>query len=177
MPKIKPVTLPLPHIMFLEEDAAQKVGEENILYIMEEIKTLAFKSKEVHGIVSIDKENTDNIDDSIVLGWFMNTFQIKPILLSGNSHKDDLAKIMIQATLTILKNGLNLILEESKENLEKFNGGKLYVEYGKAKNHRKYSVSYDLISSNAEKVVEDLEALIRNSQLYDDSVPENSTFH
>lgn len=164
----KSLKIEVPHVMFVNEDDARVFGQDNLVVLMDELKNIAKKNKDqAYGILCLeneyeneDEKPQDEPEEGIFVGWFMNTFSINITLLAGLSCKKDLEKAKNTVLFQIEKYALNVIQNETPDNILIFERGSFPMNGESTDEPSIYLVEYEMTDSTVGGVVTEIEDIL-----------------
>lgn len=153
----------VPHIMIMEEEKEKKVNEEEVIAALLDI-TASYDqvNNKKYGIIPLNE--SENPDESILAGWFSNTYSISYKLVIGKERKNDLQKVMTEVANMLVNMSKELTLSTNDKSVESFEDGLYRIKYGSGEKRRIYEISYSLKDSNVMEVVKSLEELIVDTE-------------
>lgn len=157
----------IPHILILDEDNMDKFTPQNLLPIIEVVNKNLKEDKELtHGMVLA----TIDSGEEIALSWHTNYYHFDIKNKLGVFHSEDMDKITTEVIRHLLDVSLDLSVNDADELMAEFDEGTLDIKFGTGKNKRIYKISYELVHSNLESALEQIEESI---SLYEEELIQN----
>lgn len=170
----------IPHIMVLDDSHnIKKIGFNDLSYVMLGIMDSLIQEEdsinpETYGLLAANFNNISYTgNDSTILCWHSNIYNITSSLQNGTAKKGDLTKIQERLSEHLIITSLNLSLDiENEEFCQSFEAGVIDVKLGKDEKKRFYRITYELIDSNMEEAFEKGQEYIESNH-----VPEVRILH
>lgn len=157
----------IPHILILDEDNMDKFTPQNLLPIIEMVNKNLKEDKELtNGMVLA----TIDSGEEIALSWHTNYYHFDVKTKFGTSHSEDMDKIMTELIKHLLDVSLDLSVNDADELMAEFDEGVVDIKFGSGKDKRIYKVSYELVHSNLDSALEEIEESI---SLYEEELIQN----
>lgn len=167
----------IPHILILDEDNMDKFTPQNLLPIIEMVNKNLKEDKELtNGMVLA----TIDSGEEIALSWHTNYYHFDVKTKLGVSNSEDMDKIMTELIKHLLDVSLDLSVNDADELMAEFDEGVVDIKFGSGKDKRIYKVSYELVHSNLESALEQIEesiSLCEEDLIQNDDLSPKRTLH
>lgn len=167
----------IPHILILDEDNMDKFTPQNLLPIIEMVNKNLKEDKDLtNGMVLA----TIDSGEEIALSWHTNYYHFDVKTKLGVSNSEDMDKIMTELIKHLLDVSLDLSVNDADELMAEFDEGVVDIKFGSGKDKRIYKVSYELVHSNLESALEQIEesiSLCEEDLIQNDDLSPKRTLH
>lgn len=168
----------VPHILILDEDNMDKFTPQNLMPVILMItKNLKEYKDLTNGMVLA---SVDTTGEDVALSWHTNHYQFDVKTKFGTTHLEDQDKIEKQLIEHLLAVSLDLSINDADELMAEFDEGTVDIKFGTGKDKRIYKVSYELVHSNLESALEQIEESIALSEediIKNDDLSSKRTLH
>lgn len=168
----------VPHILILDEDNMDKFTPQNLMPVILMITKNLKEDKDLtNGMVLA---TVDTTGEDVALSWHTNHYQFDVKTKLGTTHSEDQDKIEKQLIEHLLAVSLDLSINDADELMAEFDEGTVDIKFGTGTDKRIYKVSYELVHSNLESALEQIEESIALSEediLKNDDLSPKRTLH